>query len=162
MSEPTIHPTRVAQVVLAATLGGVGTWLLLNWWQGGGGTLPVPGVVAWASVVLIGGGVAFLTWRTRKARAEGPASLDPEQAVVRLLLGKTSLLAGAFLGGAYAAIVLLALPGLPAPLAVERVVHGGIAVVANAVWSALGRTLENACRLPPPPKQDQGADTPAH
>lgn len=161
MSEPTIRPTRAAQVGLAAAVGGVGAWLAFAWWQGGGGTLPVPGVVAWAAIVLISCGVAFLAWRTRKARAAGPAVLDSQQALRRLLLGKTSQLAGAFLGGAYAAIVILALPGLPAPLAAKRVIHGGIAVVANMVWVIFGRMLENSCRIPPQlPESD--TDTPAH
>lgn len=160
MSEPTIAPTRPVQVIAAAVVGLAGTWLALSWWQGRGNTLPIPGVVAWASVAVIAVGVGYLTWRTRRTLADDPTSLDPQQAVTRLLLGKTSLLAGAFLGGAYLAVALLALPGLPAPLAVERVVHGGLAVVACVAWAVLGARLENACRIPPP-EGDKDADTPA-
>ena len=159
MTQPTIAPSRALHVVAAATLGLAGAWLTLTWWQGAGGTLPIPGVVAWASVLLICFGVGYLTRRTRVTVAQDPTSLDPQQAVTRLLLGKTSLLGGAFLAAVYAGLVLVALPGLPAPLAVERLVHGGIAALVCVVWAFLGRRLEDVCRIPPR-EGDKDLDTP--
>lgn len=160
MSEPTIRPTRAWQVVAAAAVGFAGTWLALTWWQGSGHSLPIPGAVSWVSTLVVAAGVAYLALRTRRALADDPTSLDPQQAVTRLLLGKTSLLGGALLGGGYAAVVVLALPALPAQLAIERVVHGGIATVVAALWAVLGRWLENVCRLPPS-TGDKDPDTPA-
>ena len=97
---------------------------------------------------------------SRHAIARDAGGVAPRQAVIRLLLGKTSLLAGAFLAGGYAALVLLALPALPAPLAITRVIHGGIAVIASVACSVAGRRLENACRVPPS-SGDTDANTPA-
>ncbi len=160
MSEPTIEPTRAVAVVLSAALGLVGVGLLLAWWQGLGHALPIPGIVAWASPLLIAVGIVVLAIRTRRTLARDAGGVAPRQAVIRLLLGKTSLLAGAFLAGGYAALVLLALPALPAPLAITRVIHGGIAVIASVACSVAGRRLENACRVPPS-SGDTDANTPA-
>lgn len=159
MPQPTVTPTRAWHIVMAAALGVGGAWLGLTWWQGTGGTLPVPGFFAWASVVLICLGVGWLARRTRAVLLTDPTSLDPQQAVTRLLLGKTSQWGGAFLGGAYAGLVLSAVPGLPAPLAVERIVHSGIALVACVMWVVAGRWLENVCRVRDLPG-DKDADTP--
>ena len=110
--------------------------------------------------LLIAVAALYLAVRTRRTLSEDPAALDPRQAVIRLLLGKTSLLAGAFLAGGYVALVLLAVPALPAPLAIERLVHGGIAAIAGVLCAVAGRRLENACRIPPP-SGDSDANTPA-
>lgn len=146
---PTIDRTRPGQVVLAAVVGLVCGLLLLVWWQGQGGSLVIPGVVAWASVLLLAGGMAYLAFRTRTTLARDRAALTPEQAVTRVLLGKTSVLAGALLGGGYVSLVAVALPAWPAPLAFERVLHGGLAVVACVLWMVAGAWLEVACRIPP-------------
>ena len=160
MSEPTIEPTRVTAVVVAAVAGALGIGSILAWWQGLGHALPIPGFAAWASMLLIAVAALYLAVRTRRTLSEDPAALDPRQAVIRLLLGKTSLLAGAFLAGGYVALVLLAVPALPAPLAIERLVHGGIAAIAGVLCAVAGRRLENACRIPPP-SGDSDANTPA-
>lgn len=149
-SRPTIEPTRPLHVALAGLIGLAGAALALWWWQGTGGTLPVPGVVSWASVLVITLGVGWLALRTRRTVREDRTSLDPEQAVTRLLLGKTSLLAGAFLAGLYGALVLFSLAALPAPLALERLVHGSAAIAACLAWVLAGGFLQWSCRIPPP------------
>lgn len=146
---PTIDRTRPGHVVLAALLGVGASLLLLAWWQGQGGSLPIPGVVAWGSVLLIAVGIAWLAFRTRMTLARFRAAVTADQAVTRVLLGKTSMLAGALLGGGYAGLIALALPGWPAPLALERVLHGGLAVGACLLWVVAGARLESACRIPP-------------
>ena len=158
---PTISPTRPLLLVGVAAAVLVGARLALAWWQGRGASLPIPGVVSWASVALIAVGVAWLARRTRRTLAEDRAALDPQQAVTRLLLGKTSQVAGAVLLGGYAALVWAAAHALPAPLAVERVVHAGVAVLACLGWVLAGRSLEAACRVPEPPDDpDPDGDTP--
>lgn len=145
---PTISPTRLA-VVAGAAVGALAVVrLALAWWQGQGGALPIPGVPAWASIALIAAGIAWLSHITRRTIAKDRASLDPQQAVTRLLLGKTSQVGGALLFGGYGALVWAAAGGLPAPLAIERLVHGGLAVLACVGWVLAGRVLESACRLP--------------
>ena len=157
---PTIRPTRPLPIAGAAVGVLVLVRLLLAWLQGTGGSLPIPGVASWASVALIAAGIAWLSRRTRRTLARDRAALDPQQAVTRLLLGKTSQLGGALLLGGYAALAGAATDALPAPLAVERVVHSALAVVACVGWILAGRALEGFCRLPDDPDADQGADTP--
>ncbi|MDO5533052.1 MAG: DUF3180 domain-containing protein [Propionibacteriaceae bacterium] len=156
---PTIRPTRGGHVLGAALGALVFVGLVLVWWQGQGGTLPVPGAVSWASVLLLAVGMGWLARQTRRTLMRDPGSLDPQQAVTRLLLGKTSQIGGALLGGAYAALLGLSLGGLPAPLAVERVAHGGAAVVLCAAWVWAGHVLEASCRLPDDP-EDPDVDSP--
>lgn len=159
-SGPTIRPTAWVQVVGTA-LGvlAVARWGLA-WWQGQGGSLPVPSYPAWASVALIVVGIAWLARTTRRTLARDRAALDPEQAVTRLLLGKTSQIGGALLLGVYGALAWAAADALPAPLAVERVVHAGIAVLACVAWVLAGRALEAACRVPDDEDADDPDDTP--
>ena len=154
-SGPTITPTRPLHVLGAGLAALVVVRLGLAWWQGQGGSLPIPGYPAWVSVALIGVGIAWLARVTRRTLARDRTALDNEQAVTRLLLGKTSQVGGALLLGAYAALAWAAAGALPAPLAVERVVHAGIAVVASVAWVLAGRGLEAACRLP-----DDDGDSP--
>lgn len=143
--------------VLAVALGVlVVARLGLAWWQGQGGSLPIPGYPAWASVGLIAVGIAWLAHTTRRTIAADRTSLDPQQAVTRLVLGKTSQVGAALLLGTYGALVWAAAEALPAPLAIERVVHGGLAVLACVGWLLAGRALEAACRIP----DDSDADSP--
>ncbi len=159
-SGPTISPTR-APHVLGAGLGVlVVVRLALAWWQGQGGSLPIPGYPSWASVALIAGGIAWLAHTTRRTIARDRAALDPQQAVTRLLLGKTSQVGGALVLGVYGALAWAAAEALPAPLAVERVLHAGLAVVASGVWVVAGRALEASCRLPEDDGADDAPDTP--
>ncbi len=153
---PTIEPTTATQVAIAAVAGGGLAWLLFGTLQGQGVALPVLGPVAWGSVVLIAVGIAYLAARTHAAVQRRRESIDPQQAVTRLLLGKTSILGGAALGAAYLALVWLARAGWPAPLATERVLHGSIAALACVGWSLAGWFLERACRIP----DDNDRDTP--
>lgn len=145
---PTIRPTRPLHV-LGAALGTLAVVRLgLAWWQGQGGALPIPGYPAWGSVALIAAGIAWLAHTTSRTLARDRTRLDPQQAVTRLLLGKTSQIGGALLLGAYGALAWAAAEGIPAPLALERVIHAGLAVLACVGWVLAGRALEAACRLP--------------
>ena len=155
---PTIRPTTPLQVVGSAVGVLVAARLALAWWQGRGESLPIPGVVAWASIALIAAGIAWLAARTRRTLARDRTALDPQQAVTRLLLGKTSQVAGALLAGGYGALAWAAADALPAPLAVERVVHAGLAVLACVGWILAGRRLEAVCRIPDDP-DEEGPDT---
>lgn len=156
---PTVEPTRATHVAFAAVAGFVVAGTLLWTWQGFGRSLPLVGALAWGSVALIALGLAWLTRRTRTQLRSRRDTLTPRDALNRVLLAKTSILAGTGLGAAYLALVVLVLPALPAPLAVERLIHGTLAVVACAVWALAGAALERACRIPEDP--DDTRDTPA-
>ncbi len=47
----------------------------------------------------------------------------------------------------------------PAPLAVARVVHAGVTVLACVAWMAAGRALERACRISGHDESDGDAST---
>lgn len=145
---PTILPTKGTEVLTAVLTGGVLAFLTFGGMVRFGASLPVLGPVAWVSVALLAAGIGALAFATHAAVQKRREPIDPKTAVTRLLLGKTSLLAGAFLGAAYAGLVAVALQGWPAPLAQERVVHGGIAALACASWAVAGWLLERSCRIP--------------
>ena len=84
-SGPTITPTRPLHVLGAGLAALVVVRLGLAWWQGQGGSLPIPGYPAWASVVLIAVGIAWLARVTRRTLTRDRTALDNEQAVTRLL-----------------------------------------------------------------------------
>lgn len=155
---PTVRPTRLAHLVGAAAAVLVGAWLVLRWWQGQGHALPIPGVVSWASVVLIALGLFWAAAQTRRLVARDRTLLEADQAVGRVVLGKTSQIAGSLLLGGYAALLAAALPGWPAPLAVERVVHAALSVAACVLLIVAGRSLERSCLVPEP--EDEEGDTP--
>lgn len=156
---PTVGPTTPTQVV-AATLVGFGlSFLVLATLQGAGASLPLLGAPAWGSVLLIAVGIALLAARTRRERRQRPDTLEPRVALTRLVLGKTSVLAGAGLGGAYAALIVLVLPALPAPLAVDRLLHGGLALGFCIIWALVGWVLQRTLRVPPE-DPDDSPDTP--
>ncbi len=149
--EPTQQPTSGTRVAAAAGLGAAAGWLLAQGLLAAGASLPVLGASAWLPLLLLAVVTGWLAWTTRRTVRRGPGTLDPRTAVTRLLIGKTSLLVGAALGGGYLALALAALPGWPAPLAQARVVHGGLAVAAGALWAVAGGLLEAACRIPEDP-----------
>ena len=160
-SGPTIRPTRAPQVFGAALGVLLVARLGLAWWQGQGGSLPIPGYPAWASIALITVGIAWLAHTTRRLIERDRTALDPQQAVTRLVLGKTSQVGGALLLGAYGALAWAAAEALPAPLAIERVVHAGLAVLTCVGWVLAGRALEGACRIPDEDGPDDSSDTPS-
>lgn len=155
---PTIGPTRTLHVVgPALVVLAVVRWGLA-WWQGRGGTLPIPSYPAWASIALIAVGIGWLAFTTRRLVARDRAALDAGQAVTRLVLGKTSQVGSALMFGGYAALVWAAVDAWPAPLAIERVVHASAAVAACLAWGLAGRFLEDACRIPDDDDADDSPD----
>ncbi len=153
---PTVEPTAWRQVGLAVVLGFAMSWLVLTMTQDRGIPLPLVGPIAWASVLLIAAGVGWLAWQTRSQVRTRPDTLDPRQALIRVLLGKASVLGGMALAGAYAGLLGLAVVAWPAPLAVDRVTHGGVAFAGCLAWAIAGWTLERSCRI----RDDRDDDTP--
>lgn len=156
--QPTVEPTRPGWVALAVVLGGGACALLMTALVRFGSSLPRVEPVAWLSVGLLAGGVGYLAVVTRRLVRDRRADLDAKSALYRLLLGKTSILAGAGLGAAYVVLVAFSLPGWPAPFAQGRVVHGGVAAVLCAVWAVAGWRLERACRIPDDPDDGESDD----
>lgn len=156
---PTILPTRGTEVASAALAGGLLAYLVFAGLVRFGHSLPVLGPVAWLSIVVCALGIGVLAFRTHAAVQRRREPIEHRQAVTRLLLGKTSLLAGVFLGSAYVGLVAVAVQGWPAPLAQDRALHGGLAAVGCAGWALAGWLLERACRIPDddtPPASPEG------
>lgn len=151
---PTVRPTRPGHVALAAVVGVATTWLTLDLLARFGLALPQVGPVAWASVGLLAGATAWLAVSTHAAVQRRREPMDPDRAVARLVLGKTSVLAGALVAGAYLAVVVHSLGGAPAPLPQARALHGSIAALLAAGWAVAGVLLERACRIPRDPDDD--------
>lgn len=158
-ARPTIEATTGTQIAVAAMAGAGMTWLFLGTLQRAGQSLPVLGPVAWASVLVIAAGIAFLAVRTHQAIQVRRESMEARRAVNSLLLGKTSVLGAAGLGAAYLVMAVVAAGGWPAPLAQTRVLHAGVAVVACVAWGVAGWLLERACRIPPDDEDDTTGDT---
>lgn len=146
---PTVTATRFGSV-LAAVLFGFGiVWVGVSLIRVLGGSLPRAGFISWVSIALLGVGTGWLAARTHRRLQKDRVSVEPHRAVRWLAWGKTSLLAGAGIAGAWLAFGVAAVPGLPAPLAVERIVHAVIAVLASVGWAVAGWFLERSCRIPP-------------
>lgn len=151
---PTVRPTRPGRVVLAALVGAATTWLVLDVLARWGLGLPQVGPVAWASVGLLAALTAWAAASTHAALQRRREPMDPDRAVARLVLGKTSQIAGALVAGAYAAVVVQALADAPAPLPRARVLHGSVAALFSVAWAVAGALLERACRVPRDPDDD--------
>lgn len=152
--QPTISPTRMSSVAGAALLGSGLVWVSVAVVRFMGGTLPRVGATAWASLLLLGVGTGWLAVRAHRRLQRDRLGVEPLRAVRWLVWGKTSLLAGVGIAAAWLAFAVSAAPGLPAPLAVERVVHAGVATVFSAGWAVAGWLLERSCRIPPDPDED--------
>lgn len=144
---PTVQPTKTLHGVGAFMVGFGASWFLFSLLQGQGRSLPLVGPMAWVSVAVIDAWIGWLVWRTRKDVRE--RTMDARAGLGRVVLGKTSVMGGTALAGAYGALVVLALPAWPAPLVQDRVLHAGIAIILCAVWAVLGWFLQRVCRVPP-------------
>lgn len=153
---PTVVPTSARTVVLAALAGAGVSWLALQVVRYAGAALPLPGVGAWASVLLLTAATGWLAWRTRDA-VRRRDSIEAAVAVTRLRIGKAGALVAAALGGAYLALAVVAFGGWPAPLAQSRVVDALVALIACVGWGISALALERACRIPGDP-DGRGAD----
>jgi Protein of unknown function (DUF3180) len=153
---PTVVPTSARAVVLAALVGAGVSWLGLQVVRYAGAALPLPGMGAWASVLLLTAATGWLAWRTRDA-VRRREHIDVAVSVTRLRIGKAGALGGAALGGAYLAFSVVAFGGWPAPLAQSRVLDALVALIACVGWGISGLALERACRIPGDP-DERGAD----
>ena len=101
--------------------------------------------------------MGWQAWSTHVTLYRRHDQLQSSVAVALLALGKTGLIAGAALAGAYAGIAIHTVPHLDAQLPKERIV-GALASMLAAIGLAIaGRMLERACEIPNPPPDDQSA-----
>ncbi len=156
----TVAPTGWQSIGVALVVGlGLG-WSLftaLDRFAGEIPELPLAVTVVIAVLAAVVGLQAWLTHRTVQVRR---LPVPSRRAVALLVLGKTCLLAGTALAGAYAAIaVFLTRRLLEVNLPRERLVAPVAAIVASAALAVAGAFLERSCRIPRPPKEDATPST---
>ncbi|MCW2754415.1 MAG: hypothetical protein JWQ32_1826 [Marmoricola sp.] len=96
-------------------------------------------------VMAVTAGTAYLTWSTVQRERRGVAA---EQAVARLVFGKTIARLSAFVLGGFIGIVISNL-GVDGDNANHVIVRALLAAVGAGGGVAAGLLLEHACRVPP-------------
>ncbi|WP_240755514.1 DUF3180 domain-containing protein [Nocardioides iriomotensis] len=155
MSEPTPPPDPEGTVgtTRPATLLGVGlVALVLGWtlrsasiaWVGHAPRVTWLQVLALALVAGILGAVAWSTYRTLQARRQ---TIEPHQAVNRLVLAKACAIAGAAVAGGYLGYALSWVGIDEQELAGERLLRSGLAGLAGVMIVVASLLLERACRV---------------
>jgi hypothetical protein len=140
-----LRPTPLTVVAVAVMIGALATYLFFGTIEATGQSVPRVTVVSWVALAAIGAATGILARVTYLQVQRRQERIEPGRAVALLVLGKTALLAGAAFAGGYAAIVILYLPRIAAPLPLERVVNGGIATVCAVGLAVAGWFLERSC-----------------
>lgn len=135
-------------VAVAAMIGGLATYIFFATLENLQQPVPRVPVISWLSVLVIAIATAALAWTTHQQIHRRHRPIDPGRAVALLVLGKTTLLAGALFAGGYLTVALLYLPRISAPLPAERVTNGFGACAAAIGLAAAGWFLERACIAP--------------
>jgi uncharacterized protein DUF3180 len=155
VSEPTPPPDPEGTVgtTRPTTLLGVGlVALVLGWtlrsasiaWVGHAPRVTWLQVLALALVAGILGAVAWSTHRTLHARGQ---TIEPHQAVNRLVLAKACAIAGAAVAGGYLGYALSWVGIDEQELAGERLLRSGLAGLAGVMIVVASLLLERACRV---------------
>jgi hypothetical protein len=157
-TDPSIRPTSMSVLVVAALAAAAVGWLLLSGFYARMPALPWPPIIALAALAVAEGILAQNT-AARVQRRPGAGPVDALAVARYAVLAKASSLAGALSGGFSAGLLAwLALEPTKAarddiPAAIAGVV-AALALVGAALW------LEHACRVPDQPdrKDEDGSD----
>lgn len=162
MRRPTIEPTTWRGLAVAFMAGlaiaGLGAQALTF----AGIALPQPGIGAWLPALLLASATGWWAWTTHVMVSRRPLDLDAAAAVGRLRWAQAGMLVAAFMTGMYAAFMMSALRGWPAPAAEGRVVHGVLAVIASIGWGIASWLLERSCRIPDDDEDQPGSSNHPH
>ena len=154
-ADPSIRPTSLSVLVVAALAAAAGGWLLLSGFYERMPALP------WLPIIVIGAlavieGVLAQNTAARIQRRPGAGPVDALAVARYAVLAKASSLAGALFGGfSLGLLAWLALEPTKAarddiPAAIAGVV-AALALVAAALW------LEHSCRVPEQPDRKDEA-----
>lgn len=147
-----LRPLSAGPVAISFVIGLLGGWLLHPITQHVTGTAPL---ITWAQPLVLGllaaivGGTAWLTYRAVQIHGE---RLEPQQAVNRLVLGRTCALVGALLAGGYFGYAISWLGAID-ELASQRAWRSVVAAVMGLLVLVGGLLLERACRVPDDPEE---------
>lgn len=145
------------RTVAAAGLGGLAFgWALFFGLDRLSLPLPVPPWLGAGAVTVVAAVIGWTARRTRRTvRRHEP--IAPTAAVAQLALGKTALLGGAALAGAYLGVALHSSSFLDAELPRARAIGATASAVASVLLAIAGRRLERACEVPPAPPDEPSA-----
>lgn len=120
-----------------------------------GTLLPVPWVLplllVFLAVIAVAAAAVVRAW---VAERRYDNRIDALRVARLLVLAKALEFFGAAVAGAYLGLVLLALDAMAVPMGRNRVLLGGIVVVAAVVLTVAAVRLERACIAPPSPDED--------
>ncbi|HET8660713.1 MAG TPA: DUF3180 domain-containing protein [Micromonosporaceae bacterium] len=153
---PTMGPTSLATLVVAALAAAALSWLGISRFYGEIPRLTWLPVVTLVALAAIEGYSAFAT-KARIDRRPGRTPVDPLLVARLVVLAKASSLAAAIFAGLYggAAVWLMLERQLAVAAADLPVAAGGLA--ASLALGVAALLLERACRVPrPPDKPDEG------
>lgn len=143
--QPKLRRTPWGVLVVSLLLGSFVTYLFFGTLESAGMSAPRVTAVSWAAVGAVAAATGVLAWVTHRQYQVQGRPIEPQQAVARLVLGKTAALAGACFTGAYLTICVLYLPRWGAPVPTERVVNAAISAFCAVGLAAAGWFLERAC-----------------
>lgn len=135
--------TTARQAVISVLAGAVVCWLMLLVVEAVGS---YPPVVPWSvpiTLVVLAVLVAIYSRVLPRRREQHRAS--PQESFAALGVGKAMVMTGAVLAGAHTVYVMRYLQLFDAPLPSQRVVQGGVTIVAALLLSGAGILLERAC-----------------
>lgn len=135
--------TTARQAVISVLAGAVVCWLLLLAFKAAGSFPPVVPLSLPITLAVLAVGVAIYSWVLPKRRLEHKAA--PQESFVALGVGKAMVMTGAALAGGHVVYVMRYLQLFDAALPAQRVVLGGVTVVASLLLAGAGFLLERAC-----------------
>lgn len=156
MTTPSYVPARIRTVVLLTVATTAVVWLLLWLLDGRGVLVPrVPWLAAVATaalaVVVLAAGLPVRAWV--RGRREEP--LDPITAMRTLVFAKAAAYSGGLLAGWFATQALVLLPDLVGARRGQFLV-AVLAAIAAVCVSVAGLIVQNWCKIPPPPSDQNG------
>ncbi|WP_420813605.1 DUF3180 domain-containing protein [Planosporangium thailandense] len=161
--EPRMRPTKLSTLFVAALAAAAVAWLVISRFYGDiATTLPWLPPFVMLGLALVEAVLAPGT-KARIERRNGAPPVNPLAVAWYVVLAKASALGGALFTGLYAGLLTWLVPqrgflthvGQDLPQAIVGVI-GALALTLAGLW------LERACRVPPPPPDDNrvGEDRP--
>lgn len=135
--------TTARQAVISVFAGAVICWLLLLVFQAAGAFPPVVPLSLPITLGVLAVGIAIYSRILPKRRRDHRAA--PRESFVALGIGKSMVMTGAALAGGHVVYVMRYLQLFDAPLPSQRVILGGVTVVASLLLAGAGFLLERAC-----------------
>jgi hypothetical protein len=146
--------TKTRDLIGIALVAALATAILLRFLYSDLPTLPRLTGVTFGVLAIV---EAVLAWqlRNRIAGKPGVRPVQPLTAARAVALAKASSLVGALMGGVWAGVLLTVIPlAASSPAAVEDRTTALIGLVGSAALVAAALWLENCCKTPDPPQQD--------